>query len=143
MWWRVARKLGLLGLGLTLVSDVALGQGVYVNAKVRVPEHMALGKLRSIFTMHQRQWDDGATIKVFVLPDDHPLHRDFARDLLKVFPYRLRQQWDRLTFSGTGTAPVTVSDLDEMRQALRREPNSIGYLEGEEAVAGLKHIVAE
>lgn len=124
-----------------LVSFGARAQQVYINEQVRTSDWLSSGQVRSIFTMHQRRWQDGSPIQVFVLSDDNPLHQAFARERLRVFPYRLRQQWDRLTYSGTGSAPTTVPSLEEMRKALQSHPNSIGYLDDEGEVAGLRHIV--
>ena len=53
-------------------------------------------------------------VKVFVLADDHELHRAFAKQVLGLFPYQLRSIWDRQVFSGTGQAPIPVADEAEM-----------------------------
>ncbi len=85
--------------------------------------------LRAIFSMRLRTWPDGLIIKVFVLPDDHPLHHHFSKEQLSLFPYQLRQSWDRLVFSGTGQAPTTVSSNEEMLFKIMNTPGAIGYLE--------------
>lgn len=90
---------------------------------------LSVNSLRAIFGMHLKTWPDGTTIKVFVLPDDNPLHQRFAKEKLHVFPYQLRLTWDRLVFSGTGLAPNNVSSSDEMLTKIVSTPGSIGYLE--------------
>ncbi|MCB1985070.1 MAG: hypothetical protein H6936_08000 [Burkholderiales bacterium] len=85
--------------------------------------------LRAIFSMRVRTWPNGVIIKVFVLPDDHKLHHEFSKEKLSLFPYQLRQSWDRLVFSGTGQAPTTVSSNDEMLNRIMNTPGAIGYLE--------------
>ncbi len=85
--------------------------------------------LRAIFSMRLRAWQNGVIIKVFVLPDDHKLHQDFSKEKLSLFPYQLRQTWDRLVFSGTGQAPTTVSSSEEMLTRITNTPGAIGYLE--------------
>tara|TARA_R110002073_G_scaffold183788_4_gene342033 strand:+ start:510 stop:983 length:474 start_codon:yes stop_codon:yes gene_type:complete len=84
--------------------------------------------LRAIFGMRLRTWPDGMPVKVFVLPDDAPLHKAFAKQKLNVFPYQLRSAWDRLIFSGTGQAPITVNSVDEMLTHVTNTPGAIGYL---------------
>ncbi|PSJ15922.1 hypothetical protein C7H79_16365, partial [Nitrosomonas supralitoralis] len=45
-----------------------------------------------------------------------------------VFPYQLRSTWDRLVYSGTGQAPITVNSAEEMLARVANTPGSIGYL---------------
>ena len=85
--------------------------------------------LRAIFSMRLRTWQNGTSIRVFVLPDDHKLHAVFSKEKLNLSPYQLRQSWDRLVFSGTGQAPTTVSSSEEMLDRIMNTPGSIGYLE--------------
>lgn len=91
-------------------------------------EHLSKNLLRSIFSMRLRTWQDGLAISVFVLPDDAPIHDVFAKQKLNVFPYQLRSTWDRLTFSGTGQAPIIVQSEEEMRARVAGTPGAIGYL---------------
>ncbi len=90
---------------------------------------LSTNSLRAIFSMHLKSWQNGEMIKVYVLPDDSPLHKKFAKEKLNVFPYQLRNAWDRLVFSGTGQAPNVVHSSNEMLSAVASTPGSIGYLE--------------
>lgn len=84
--------------------------------------------LRAIFGMRLHTWPDGTAIRVFVMPDDAPLHVAFSKEKLNVFPYQLRSAWDRLVFSGTGQAPDTVTSPEEMLARVANTPGAIGYL---------------
>lgn len=84
--------------------------------------------LRAIFGMRLRTWPDGSPIRVYVLPDRHPLHTQFCKRLLGVFPHQMRSAWDRLVYSGTGQAPLEVSSEEEMRAKIASTPGAIGYL---------------
>lgn len=94
-----------------------------------VEKSISRNYLRAIFGMRLRTWQDGTSIRVFVLPDDHKLHADFSKEKLNLFPYQLRQSWDRLVFSGTGQAPTTVSSSEEMLYRIANTPGAIGYLD--------------
>ena len=59
-------------------------------------------RLRAIFAMRETRWSDDSPVRVFVLPDQHPVHRQFCKDPLSIYPFILRRHWDRLTFTGTG-----------------------------------------
>jgi hypothetical protein len=78
--------------------------------------------------MRLRKWNSGLPIKVFVLPDDNPLHITFSKRILHVFPYQLRSAWDRLVFSGTGEEPIKVESEQQMREMISSTPGAIGYL---------------
>jgi len=69
------------------------------------------------FSMRLNQWPNGEPIKVFVLPDDYPLHKAFVKGCLNLFPHQLRSIWNQSVYSGTGVAPTQVSSPEEMLQA--------------------------
>lgn len=84
-------------------------------------------ELQAIFTLRKRSWDDKTPVRVFVLRDNHPIHRAFCKYKLGVYPYVLRDQWDRLTFSGTGHAPTVINDPAKLADIVRSTPGAIGY----------------
>ncbi len=86
-------------------------------------------QLRAIFFVRQTKWPDGTPVRVFVLPDRHPFHIRFTKEVLGVYPYQLRSTWDRMLYSGTGVPPTVVKDVDEMHSRVEATPGGIGYLE--------------
>lgn len=114
----------LLGGG---VANATESYEVIINATVN-EKTLPKTSLRAIFGMRLQTWPDGTAIKVFVMPDDAPLHAAFSKEKLNVFPYQLRSAWDRLVFSGTGQAPETVSSPEEMLAKVASTPGAIGYL---------------
>lgn len=82
---------------------------------------------RLYFTLRLKTWPNGRLAKVFVLPDNHPIHQRFTNEILGLYPYQLRRVWDRQIFSGTGQAPITVDDEQEMIQRVATTPGAIGY----------------
>jgi hypothetical protein len=97
-----------------------------VNADVD-PSELSLSSLRAIFTMRKRSWQDDTPITVVVLPDNDQTHQQFCKTVLKIYPFVLREQWDRLIFSGTGIPPVIVKDLNALRETISETPGAIGY----------------
>jgi ABC-type phosphate transport system substrate-binding protein len=85
-------------------------------------------QLRRIYTMRQLYWSDNSVISVFVLPSQHNLHKRFAKEKLQIFPYQLNRIWHKLTYSGLGVAPTTVSSEQELIQAVINTPGAIGYI---------------
>lgn len=92
-----------------------------------VSQDISSSELRSIFNMRRRTWQDGSAIHVFVLPDQHPVHKSFCKNALGIFSHRLRKTWDRLVFTGTGQAPIEVNSIEEMRSKVMNTPGAIGY----------------
>ena len=83
---------------------------------------------RLLFTMRVLRWHDGSKVRVFVLPDRHPVHNEFAKESLDLYPRQLRRVWDRHLFSGAGAVPVEVDTVEEMLRKVAGTPGAIGYL---------------
>lgn len=112
-----------------LIPQALVGQELIAN-KDLADKVLSRNEARLFFTLRLQRWGDDQTVKVFVLPDDHPVHREFSKTVLGLFPYQLRRVWDRQLFSGTGQAPIIVSSEQEMLQRVASTPNAIGYVEG-------------
>lgn len=119
---------------MLLFADNALSSNnaveVIAHPGTNVKNYLSRNLLRSVFSMRLRTWQNGVPIRVFVLPDDVPLHSIFSKKKLNLFPYQLRSAWDRLVYSGTGQAPFVVHSEEEMRTKIATTPGSIGYLSG-------------
>lgn len=114
-------------LGICLLSGAkAWSEMIIVNPKVPVTT-ISPNAVRAMFAMKLLQWPDGQPVRVFVLPDDNLLHRTFCKEVLHVYPYQLRQTWDRLVYSGTGQAPTEVASEEEMLKKVASTPGAMGY----------------
>jgi len=99
---------------------------VIANKSVPVSQ-LSLANARAIFGMRQVKWPDGSLIRVFVLPDTHPVHSALCKERLNIYPYQLRQSWDRLVYSGMAQAPVEVESEAELATSVATTPGAIGY----------------
>ncbi len=104
-------------------------------ADVEVISHSAVtdnlddATLISIYAMQKRVWSDGTQIIVFRLPDSHKTHQSFVQDVLHFQSYELTRLWNRLVFSGRGSAPILVSSPKEMRSKVMSTKGGIGYID--------------
>jgi len=115
-----------------LLSMPTFAASLKVIANVSVEDsQLKLKDLRSIYTMKKNLWSNGDRIVVFVLSDDSATHKDFCRQLLKVFPRQLESVWYRLVYSGTGERPVSVNSEEEMIALVANTPGAIGYIRSE------------
>jgi len=124
---RVGRSLRL-SLMLLLLLFAALAQAVEIIAHRGVTQStLTLASARALFGMRVTTWSDGTPVRVFVLPDRHPSHDSFVKTRLNLFPYQLRQTWDRLVFSGMSQAPYEVADERTLVELVAATPGAICY----------------
>ncbi len=130
---RLIRLLWLVSLA-TMVS-VPIGaneSSILLIAHPDVDTHrLTRDTTRAVFAMRQRTWPNGQAVRVYVLPNDHPVHARFAKERLSVYPHQLQLAWDRMVFSGTGQAPNRVGSQSEMLERIATTPGALGYLERE------------
>ncbi len=126
----------VLALSLLLSSSIAFSaaekplQPVVITHPSFHQNQILLRTLRAIFGMRLHGWPDGHEITVYVLADGQ-LHDEFCQSVLKIQPYRLQRNWDRLLYSGTGQLPIFVSSEKEMKLKVAATPGGIGYLSRE------------
>jgi ABC-type phosphate transport system substrate-binding protein len=117
----------LLLLSLFMYAAHASEVVMVVNSSVPV-QSVTRSFARAMFGMRVSQWPGDGDAKIFVLPDGHPLHAEFCKKVLDIFPYQLRLAWDRQVFSGTGQAPIEVASEEEMLARIASTPGAMGYL---------------
>jgi ABC-type phosphate transport system substrate-binding protein len=120
-------RAGLLGLVLVTALGTAAGVEVVVNPGVAVSS-LSTAMVRAIFAMKLQQWPDGTPIRVFVQSDDSAEHQALCKQVLDLYPYQMRDAWNRLVFTGTGQAPLKVGSSEEMSKRVAETPGAIGYL---------------
>ncbi|TDB04250.1 hypothetical protein [Halomonas marinisediminis] len=129
-WLKAALLFCLIALagGRSVASDQTLLLVAHADVTT---QHLTRDTTRAIFAMRQRTWPDGQAVRVFVLPNGHPVHERFVKERLTVYPHQLQLAWDRMVFSGTGQAPDRVRHQTEMLERIATTPGAIGYLERE------------
>lgn len=136
--WRPIR----IGLAVLLVSLPAMALEIIAHRGVPVAK-LSLNGARGIFGMRQVKWPDDNLIKVFVLADYHPLHGALCKEKLNLYPYQLRQSWDRQVYSGMAQAPTEVASEAEMLARVAATPGAIGYVSREQGYASIKVLHVE
>ena len=114
-------------LGLMLLSRLASGVEIIANQSVSA-NSLSLASARAIFGLRQTQWMDDTSIQVFVLADKNATHVALCKEKLNLFPYQLRQSWDRLVYAGMAQAPIEVSNEEELVNRVAATQGAIGYV---------------
>jgi hypothetical protein len=121
-WMLCAGLLGCCWLSAAHAGDIEV-----LIASERQQMDLDRRQLLSIYIGRLTTWRDGRPIRVFVLPDDNPVHEQFCHEVLGTYPYVLRSAWDKLVYTGTGFAPTVVRDVQDMRRRIESTPGAIGY----------------
>jgi ABC-type phosphate transport system substrate-binding protein len=103
-------------------------------------DQLTVTQLRGIYSMRQQNWPNGTAVRVFVLPAKSALHQSFAKEKLQMFPYQLDRIWQKITYSGLGTAPVVLTSEQQMREMVATTEGAIGYIENPDELSKLKVI---
>ena len=111
--------------------------------RTQAGEALSAATLRAFFGMRQTKWPDGNPVKLFVLPDTHPVHAVLCKEALNLYPYQLRQYWDGLAYSGLMPLPVEVSSEEEMIQRVATTQGALGYVGTLNAPAPVKRLAVE
>lgn len=113
---------------LSLLSGV-VSADVIVHPEIQ-SKQVSRQYLLSIFSMRTRTWPDQKPVRVFVFPYKHSAHQNFTKNTLRIFPYQLRNIWDRAVFSGAAQSPTVVYSQEEMLKVVSETEGAIGYLPG-------------
>lgn len=104
-----------------VATDIIVNRGVAGTS-------LTLASARALFGMRLTRWPDGRPVQLFVFPDGHPAHAALCKEDLNIFPYQLRQSWDRLVYSGMAQAPIEVATEEEMIGRVATTPGALGYV---------------
>lgn len=127
---------------LTFMSIVVDAQSVIAHPDVKVNK-LSQAMMRSIFLMRSTAWEDGTPVFVVTLEPSDPLHIEFCKNILGLFPYQLQQIWDRIIFTGTGQSPHYAVSTDELKQLISSTPGAIGYIDREDIDETVRLIYVE
>ncbi len=119
----------------SMASDAPLSESTIKQIVPLVVVHketsvqtLSLKKLRAIFAMKLRYWEEDKPISVFVLAKDNPIHAAFCKRILNIFPNQLESVWYRQVYTGTGQAPIEVASESELIERVKNMPGAIGYI---------------
>ncbi|WP_100644091.1 hypothetical protein [Alteromonas facilis] len=125
------RRLSLLALILLIFPGELVaenGDSVVIAHPQVAQSSVNHQQLRRIFLLKQRTWDDGSPISLIVFASDNNTHSEFLRQRLKMFPYQLEREWNKLIYSGQSAPPVVATNTEDMLNIVASTPGAIGYL---------------
>lgn len=92
-------------------------------------EELSKNSFVRLYGMQKKVWQDGTPVKVYILPKNSQIHKDFVLKFLNMQPYQMNRLWHRLLFSGTGSVPEEVSTVEEIIERVSSTSGAIGYID--------------
>lgn len=84
-----------------------------------------------LFMGRNRAFASGEFATMLDLPRDHPNRAAFYRALTGLSAAQVNSYWARLMFSGQNMPPQSLPDEAAVIEALKRNPNTVGWLSKE------------
>ena len=120
----------LASLFMLCWTDRTVAAELIVNAQNPV-RAISKKQLKDLYMLRRSSWDDGEVAVIVALPDQHATHKEFAKSVLGVFPYKLRRVWDKAIFAGLSRAPIIVKTEQELISVVAKTRGAIGYTNSE------------
>lgn len=98
-------------------------------------------QLDALYIGRQRSLDDGSVPLLSVLGDSNLAA--FAEQVLQHDLAQLRGEWSRATFSGNGRKPRQFNNVAQMKEWLRKEPMSLGFVPSADLDSSLKLVLLQ
>ena len=99
------------------------------------------GKLiKKIYLGKAKAFPSGSKVKVFSLSSSQADTEDFRQKALKKSNSQFKSYWSKLAFTGKGTPAKEFDSAAEVIEAVKKTPNSIGFVNSNDVVADVKVI---
>jgi ABC-type phosphate transport system substrate-binding protein len=124
---------------IALLFAACLGAGLPAQAADPVAVQVLVSRHNNVKTLTRQEavayftgrtatWPGGEQVQPLDLPLDHPARETFYRLLTGMSLAQINSYWARLVFSGQIQPPRVVGSEAAMADALRNNPNAVGYL---------------
>lgn len=129
----------------TMLASAVLLSSFSVMAEVSVIVNPAntstidASLIKKIYLGKKKSFDNGNKAEVFTLPDNSPDSESFRQKALKKSNSQYKSYWSKLAFTGKGTPPKKASD-SEMINAVKSNPNAIGFINSDKVTGDVKVI---
>lgn len=102
------------------------------------PDELTKVQVKKIYLGQTKKLPSGDLAKVYELPKQSRLHKDFHALVTARTPAQVNAHWSKNVFTGLGKKPEVVSSSHLLRRKIARDKNAIGYLDITEADDSVK-----
>jgi len=118
---------GILFLLPFFISSVMAEIVVVVNPLG--PDELTKVQVKKLYLGKVKKLPGGNLVKVYELPKQTRLHKDFHALVTGRTPAQVNAYWSKNIFTGLGKPPEIVSSAQLLRRKIARDKNAIGYLD--------------
>jgi len=130
-------RLAILSLLLLCGAVEAPAEVVVVVSKNSPIESLSRQEINNIFLGNTATLPKVGKIVPFDRGDEK-LRSEFYQDFTGRDLPQIKSHWAKIIFTGRGYPPKTVNSIDELKDALQRNPNAISYVTADKIDDSLK-----
>ena len=93
------------------------------------PDELTKSQVKKLYLGQAKKLPSGVLAKVYELPKQSRLHKDFHALVTGRTPAQVNAYWSKNVFTGLGKKPEMVSSTQLLRRKIAGNKNAIGYLD--------------
>ena len=123
-------------LTVTAWADIV----VIVNLNNNNP--LTISQIRKIYLGKTKSFPNGKLAMPLDLPSENSIRQEFLRKVVQKDKSAYNSYWARMLFSSRGRPPKTLEDSEAIKAAIRKNKNTIGFIDREDLDDSVR-VVAE
>jgi ABC-type phosphate transport system substrate-binding protein len=124
-------RIGLVSIGFALIlcTGQAMAEVVAVVSAQSPVTALSRNQVVDIFLGRMSRFPDGEQAVPIDQEEDSAARDEFYARFAELSPAQVKAHWSKIIFTGRGLPPKTVSNSIEVKKAVVKNPNAIGYIE--------------
>ena len=118
----------LIAILLISVMTPALAEGVVVTSQANTAE-ISLKDVKKIFLGKKGAYADGQKALPVTLIEGDALRAQFNHEVLGKQESQYIAYWSKMVFTGNSVPPQEVSNVQEMKDVIAKNPSTVGYID--------------
>ena len=89
---------------------------------------ITLSDVKQLYTLSKKLLPNGERASLVMMPMEASETVKMFRFLLGAYPYQMQRKWDRVVFSGKGTAPTIYDSSAQILEFVSGNKGAVGYV---------------
>jgi len=127
----IINRIGLANIGFALIlcTGQAMAEVVAVVSAQSPVTTLSRNQVVDIFLGRMSRFPDGEQAVPIDQEEDSAARDEFYARFAELSSAQVKAHWSKIIFTGRGLPPKTVSNSIEVKKAVVKNPNAIGYIE--------------
>ncbi len=124
-------RIGLANIGFVLIlcTGQTMAEVVAVVSAESPVTALSRNQVVDIFLGRMSRFPGGEQAVPIDQEEDSAARDEFYARFAELSPAQVKAHWSKIIFTGRGLPPKTVSNSIEVKKAVVKNPNAIGYIE--------------